>query len=242
MSTKTMNGGAPAKLNGAKVAPKEDAPEHENTWNTLVYKKGITSTEVLDVYKSWAGKYHEDMAKVNPKKSEHVAKFLHDMVTAVGRNPADVTVLDVAAGTGTVGIELKNYGFKNIVATDYCEEMLDVAGKKGCYKELICCKFGSTIPKMLKSRKFDCVVMHGGFAAGHLPLTSLHTMSRLCKPGGFMINSMSLQYTYFVEEYENIHDYVAELQESGVWRLEFTKVIENVMSDRHALVHGMHVL
>ena len=33
----------------------------------LVYKKGITSTEVLDVYKTWAGKYHEDMAKVNPK-------------------------------------------------------------------------------------------------------------------------------------------------------------------------------
>ena len=30
-----MNGGAPAKINGAKVAPKEDAPEHENTWNTL---------------------------------------------------------------------------------------------------------------------------------------------------------------------------------------------------------------
>ena len=42
---------------------------------------------------------------------------------------------------------------------------------------------------------------------------SLHTMSRLCKKGGFVINSMSLQYTYFVEEYENIHEYVAELQE-----------------------------
>ena len=38
-------------------------------------------------------------------------------------------------------------------------------------------------------------------------------MSRLCKKGGFVINSMSLQYTYFVEEYENIHEYVAELQE-----------------------------
>ena len=30
-----------------------------------------------------------------------------------------------------MGIELQNYGFKNIVATDYCEEMLEVAGKKG---------------------------------------------------------------------------------------------------------------
>ena len=40
----------------------------------LVYKKGITSTEVLDVYKTWADKYHEDMAKVNPK-SKFVVNF-----------------------------------------------------------------------------------------------------------------------------------------------------------------------
>jgi len=240
---KVLNGGASnGKLNGSSNIVQETKPEHENTWNTLVYKKGITSTEVLDVYKTWADKYHEDMAKVNPKKSEHVAKFLYEMVKGAGKDPAEVTVLDVAAGTGTVGIELQNYGFKNIVATDYCEEMLEVAGKKGCYKEMICCKFGTTIPKMLQARKFDCVVMHGGFAAGHLPLTSLHTMSRLCKKGGFLINSMSLQYTYFVEEYENIHEYVAELQESGVWKVEFTRVLENVMSDRHALVHGMKVV
>lgn len=44
------------------------------------------------------------VAKVNPKKSEHVAKFHEMVVLAVGRNLVDVTVLDIAAGTGTVGI------------------------------------------------------------------------------------------------------------------------------------------
>ena len=47
------------------------------------------------------------------------------------RNVSHVRSWDLLLGTGTVGIELQNYGFKNIVATDYCEEMLEVAGKKG---------------------------------------------------------------------------------------------------------------
>ena len=37
---------------------------------------------------------------------------------------------------------------------------------------------------------------------------SLHTMARLCKKGGIVINSMSLQYTHFVEEYMDIHSYI----------------------------------
>ena len=41
----------------------------------------------------------------------------------------------------------------------------------GCYTEFICCKFGTVTPKVLYPRKFDVVVMHGGFAAGHIPLS-----------------------------------------------------------------------
>eukprot|EP00088_Acartia_fossae_P014387 TRINITY_DN176_c0_g1_i10.p1 TRINITY_DN176_c0_g1~~TRINITY_DN176_c0_g1_i10.p1 ORF type:complete len:248 (-),score=77.79 TRINITY_DN176_c0_g1_i10:135-878(-) len=216
--------------------------EHKKVWNSLVYNKTIKSDEVLDVYKQWASSYQSDMDTVNPKKSEHVAQFAFELMAAEGRNIADLTVLDVAAGTGSVGVELARYGFKNVTATDYCQEMLDKANDSGVYKELICCKFGTTIPKKLYPRKFDVVVMHGGFAAGHIPLCSLHTMARMCKKGGIVINSMSLQYTHFVEEYMDIHSYVQELSDSGVWKIEFTKVLENCMADRHALVHAFRVL
>merc|ERR1711915_201889 len=233
---------SPKNEEAPALVGKNDAPSHENTWNKLTTNKEIKSGEVLDVYKEWAAHYQQDMDKVNPKKSEHVARYLYEMLLAEGKNPSEVTVLDVAAGTGHVGVELAKLGFRHITATDYCQEMLDVAKQKGVYKEMICCKFGTTIPSMLKARKFDCVVMHGGFAAGHLPLSSLHTMSRLCKKGGFMINSMSLQYTYYVDEYADIHSYVQELADAKVWRVEFTRVLENCMSDRHALVHGFRVL
>merc|ERR1711887_507035 len=189
-------------------ASNKDNQEHKKVWNTLVYSKDINSDQVLDVYKTWAQSYHEDMDKVNPKKSEHVAQ----------------------------------YGFKNVTATDYCQEMLDKAKELGVYSEFVCTKFGTTTPKLLYPRKFDVVVMHGGFAAGHIPLSSLHTMARLCKKGGVVINSMSLQYTHFVEEYMDIHNYVQELSDSGVWKIEFTKVLENCMADRHALVHAFRPL
>jgi len=154
------------------------------------------------------------------------------------RSPNDCAILC----TGYVGVELEKFGFRHITATDYCQQMLDRAKEKGVYKEMICCKFGNTVPKLLKARKFDCVLMHGGFAAGHLPLPSLHTMARLCKKGGIVINSMSLQYTHFVEEYSDIHEYVKELEEEGIWKVEFVKVLENIMSDRHALVHALRIL
>jgi len=151
-------------------------------------------------------------------------------------------ILSQHAGTGTVGIYLAQYGFKKVTATDYCQEMLDKAKELGVYNEFVCTKFGTTTPKLLYPRKFDVVVMHGGFAAGHIPLSSLHTMARLCKKGGIVINSMSLQYTHFVEEYMDIHNYVQELSDSGVWKIEFTKVLENCMADRHALVHAFRPL
>ena len=33
-----------------------------------------------------------------------------------------------------MGVELVKYGFKNITATDYCQEMLDAAKEKGKIK------------------------------------------------------------------------------------------------------------
>jgi len=40
----------------------------------------------------------------------------------------------------------------------------------------------------------------------------------------------------------DIHNYVQELSDSGVWKIEFTKVLENCMADRHALVHAFRPL
>ena len=117
-----------------------------------------------------------------------MAVFLKELCEGAALNVATVRILDVAAGTGLVGVELAKLGFKNIDALDYSQEMLDLAKEKGpirqnyktkyhnvllpgCYQNYICAPFGNTIPDGMKARSYDCVIMLGGFAAGHLPLS-----------------------------------------------------------------------
>jgi len=222
--------------------PSAEKEKSRATWSALVHNKDINSGEVLDAYKDWATTYETDLLALHPDRAKHVADFLLELCREASLDVASVRVLDVAAGTGLVGVELAKVGFKHVVALDYSQEMLDKAEEKGVYEDFICASIENIVPPPLKTRSFDCVVMLGGFAAGHLPLSSLYTMARICKRGGFLMNSMTLQYTQFVEEYKSLNEYVEELAEEGVWDLKFRKVLDNYIEGKQGLVHAMKVL
>jgi len=215
----------------------------EEIWREMVYNKDITNEKVIEAYKVWADAYDKDFSVVHPNRAEHMAVYLEELITKAGMKKENMKILDVAAGTGLVGEELKKRGFKaaNITALDLCPDMLNVAKKKNVYGKLVQAPFGSTMPKGMSARSFDCVIMCGGFAAGHIPLSSLHTMARLCKEGGFIINSMTKQYADFVEEYKEIDKYVQELEDEDTWKIMFRRILENYTQGNQGLVHGMRV-
>jgi len=215
----------------------------EEIWKEMVYNKDITNDKVIDAYKVWAEAYDKDFAVVHPNRAEHMAIYLDELVKQYGMKKENLKILDVAAGTGLVGEVLKQRGFNvdNITALDLCPDMLNVAKKKNVYKRLIQAPFGSTMPKGMTARSYDCVIMCGGFAAGHVPLSSLHTMARLTKEGGFIINSMTKQYADFVEEYKNIDKYVEELEEEGTWQIMFRRILQNYTKGNQGLVHAMRI-
>ena len=62
-----------------------------------------------------------------------MAVYLKELCEGAGLNVATVKILDVAAGTGLVGVELLKVGFKHI---DYSQEMLDLAEEKGEFKSI----------------------------------------------------------------------------------------------------------
>jgi len=213
-------------------------------WRNMVYNKDITNPEVNDAYSVWAEEYDQDFALVHPNRAQHMSDYLLEMVEAAGMNKKALTILDVAAGTGLVGEELKKAGFtvENVTALDLCPDMLEVAKKKKVYGRLVQSPFGTTMPVGMKARSYDAVIMCGGFAAGHVPLASLHTMARLCKKGGFVINSMTKQYADFVEEYKFIDRYMEELEEEGIWKIQYRRILEQYTKGNQGLVHGMRVL
>merc|ERR1711970_1614980 len=194
----------------------------KEAWSSLVYNKDITQSEVLDAYKDWAVTYENDLLALHPDRAQHMATYLRDLCRA------------------------ERYDISTIVALDYCQEILDIAKEKevdgkAVYEDFICAPFGNTIPDGMRARSFDCVIMLGGFAAGHLPLSSLHTMARMCRRNGFVINSMTLQYSHFVDEYKHIDEYVKELESDRVWNIKFKKVLDNYIKGKQGLVHAMQV-
>jgi ubiquinone/menaquinone biosynthesis C-methylase UbiE len=243
--TKGNNGLVHAmRVNPKETPEKRGEEEGTQVWKELVYNKNITKEKVIESYSSWATGYDEDFNKIHPNRAKHMADFLLEMLEEAGMQKEKVKILDVAAGTGLVGEELKKAGFTvdNVTALDLCPEMLEVAKQKKIYGKLVKAPFGTTIPKGLKARSYDCVIMCGGFAAGHIPLASLHTMARLCKKGGFVINSMTKQYSEFVEEYKNIDRYMEELHEEGTWKLMYRRILDQYTKGNQGLVHGMKVL
>merc|ERR1719228_772543 len=212
-------------------------------WKEMVYDKDISNEKVNAAYSVWAEAYDKDFAIVHPDRAKHMADFLLELVEGAGMRKEDLTILDVAAGTGLVGEELKKVGFSvdNVTALDLCPDMLEVSRKKRVYGKLVLAPFGTTMPEGMVARSYDCVLMCGGFAAGHVPLASLHTMARLCKEGGFLINSMTKQYADFVDEYKNIDRYIEELEEEGTWKIMFRRILENYTKGNQGLVHGMRI-
>ena len=66
-------------------------------------------------------------------------------------------------------------------------------------------------------------------------------MATLCKSGGLVINSMTLEYTKIVKEYQNIEGYVKQQEDSGVWKVVVRKVIGDYINGKDGLLHVLQV-
>merc|ERR1711890_92642 len=112
----------------------------DTTWKSLVYNVDITHDQVKKIYQGWAETYDDDTAKLKAQGpgADYVVDCLTYALKKGGKNNVSkVTVLDVACGTGIVGVSLQRAGFKSVTGLDFSREMLDLAQDKGCYNELV---------------------------------------------------------------------------------------------------------
>ena len=138
--------------------------------------------------------YDEFVKAIKYTEPEHLVKLIGaDCV--VDMDPAS-EILDVAAGTGHIGVLLKAKGFTNITGVDASENLLRKLNETGAYKASKCCFLGLGVekwPEDLKN-KFDIVTASGCFMEGHVPSSGFDDVHAALKTNGFFVASMRSSY------------------------------------------------
>lgn len=137
-----------------------------------------TQAELQRRYDLWAEQYDSDLGQAD----DYVAPFVAAEIakTFVAR---DAHVLDAGAGTGLVGVALKDAGFTDVTGLDFSAGMLAIAAQKNVYRETIVADLGQQTA--LDDNSFDAVITVG--TTSQMPSYSLVEFLRVVRPGGHII-------------------------------------------------------
>ena len=164
--------------------------------------------ELEDRYDQWAADYDSDLA----------AEFAWNApqnATAVFVKHVDKSahILDAGAGTGLVGECLAEVGYKDLVAMDLSQGMLDEAKSKNLYNAFHQMALGGTLD--FATGEFDAVISVGVFTQGHAPANSFDELARITKPGGLIVFSLRVD----IYESGGFQRQQTGMEDSGVWEL-----------------------
>jgi SAM-dependent methyltransferase len=124
----------------------------------------------------------------------------------------DSLILDAGAGTGQLGVELRDAGYARIDAMDLSAGMLGVAREKGAYSDLREGRLGD--PLDYEDGAYAAVVASGVFTTGHAPPEGLRELVRITRAGGHVIFTLRSDATP-----PGFAELTAQLDEEGVWAL-----------------------
>ena len=159
-------------------------------------------------YDQWAADYDSDLAT-------EFAWNAPQNATAVFVKHVDKSahILDAGAGTGLVGECLAGVGYKDLVAMDLSQGMLDEAKSKNLYNAFHQMALGGTLD--FATGEFDAVISVGVFTQGHAPANSFDELARITKPGGLILFSLRVD----IYESGGFQRQQTGMEDSGVWEL-----------------------
>jgi predicted TPR repeat methyltransferase len=157
-----------------------------------------TPDDNISLYRDWAETYDSEFAvNMDYQLPERVAEVFAKY------HQSEQPILDVGAGTGLVGKALASHGIKKIDALDISPEMLEVAGRLGCYSDLIVADL--TVAVNIPDNTYGAMVSAGTFTLGHVGPDALDELIRIAKPGGFFalsVNGEHFEAQGFADKFE----------------------------------------
>lgn len=139
-------------------------------------------------YDAWAGSYDADMGNSYHQNPCRSATLLTRHVRT-----GDAPILDVGAGTGLVGQELRALGYHNVTALDPSAGMLELAHAKGLYRRLVR-GTAADAPMLLAPQCFAAIIGAGVFTFNHAQPADLVALDRVLDPGGCLVIAVRADY------------------------------------------------
>ena len=164
--------------------------------------------ELAERYDQWAKDYDADLERDFAWWGPEFAAGLF-----ARHVPKEAKILDAGAGTGLVGVILAQKGYRDMVAMDLSEGMLEEARKKNVYREFHQMVMGETLDFLTDS--FNAVISIGVLTLGHAPASSFDELIRITRPGGCIVFSLRPD----VYEDGGFKEKMTELENAGKWEL-----------------------
>ena len=169
-------------------------------------QEGDSSRELYD---DWSANYDshlvEDFGYISPQIA---------VQTLISQTcPRDASIIDYGCGTGLVGEELHQQGFRNVDGVDISSGMLKRAGDKGVYRNLICRDLTARLE--LEDSVYDVAICVGSMGAGHVGAEHVAELLRPLRSGGLFIITINNMH-FAPEGFEQAFRY---LQDCGMWEV-----------------------
>jgi len=146
----------------------------------------VDPSNTVKFYDAWSEKYCDDMVVIGNYNGyiKCAEAFLK-----LGLNH-NVSILDLAAGTGLLGREISSHGYTTIDGLDSSLGMLGKARMQDIYKNYIhaSVEYLGSIP--VNDASYDAIVCSNGFAPGQIYPSALHELLRVLRPGGYILITM----------------------------------------------------
>ncbi|XP_057216051.1 methyltransferase-like protein 27 isoform X2 [Triplophysa rosa] len=174
--------------------------------------RNTDTQDKVGFYDTWAENYEQDVALLDYRAPLLAAECVSSFYKGDREN---ITVLDVACGTGLVSAHLKKMGFHHFVGVDGSLGMLELAKKTGLYEQFKQCLLGQD--SLPVEAAYEIVIIVGALSVGQVPLTVIREMWEATKPGGYVCmttrgNADNLEYKVELEKM------IKTLEEEDKWR------------------------
>ncbi|MEM8797788.1 MAG: methyltransferase domain-containing protein, partial [Pseudomonadota bacterium] len=166
----------------SKTVIEEKLPEERTDRVGWAYRVAQEAERAKARFDAWAQDYDRDVEDLLGWKGPQ-----NTLIHVLTHVPKGSRILDAGSGTGLMGALLFQAGYRNLVATDISDKMLEVARTKDVYLSDFQADLNQ--PLSVSDDSFDCVVSVG--VSGYMSPGTIGEFVRVVRPGGVIVYTIS---------------------------------------------------